>query len=134
MADMTPNSGSPQDYNKQNKSNKTLIIVVVSLAVLLVAAIVINFVRERHIKERDLELKRAYDNLDSIGSEMDEKIRQIHDLGGAVDTLKMVRDSLEREKENLWNAKDASDKQMRRYRASGVQRIVAGQRQTNRTT
>ncbi len=126
MADTTSNSGSSPELNKKNKSNKTLIIVVVSLAVLLLAAIVINIIRERHIKERDVALKSAYDKLDSIGSEMDQKIRTIQELGGTVDTLKMVRDSLESEKEALWEAKKFSDQQMQRYRsrAAGYKELL----------
>jgi cell division protein ZapB len=102
--------------NTSRKSNRTLIYVVVGLAVLLVAAIVINIVRENNLKERDRELMVAYDRLDSIGTELNDKIVEIRRLGGNVEELEQARQQLEQEKEQLKDASVRTDKQLRAFR------------------
>jgi len=99
------------------KSGKALIYVVAVLAVLLVAALVINFIREGNLKERNAELMVAYSRLDSIGNEMQEKMVEIEQLGGNIDTLKMIRDSLETEKQGLLEFRDRSYKEINRLKA-----------------
>lgn len=99
------------------KSNKVLIYVVAALAVLLVAALVVNFIRENNLKERNAELMVVYSRLDSIGGEMQKKIIEIERLGGNVDTLTMVMDSLQREKEMLVTASSRSKKQISKLKS-----------------
>ncbi len=108
------------------KSNKILIYVVAILAVLLVAALVVNFVREDNLKKTNARLMVAYSQLDSIGSEMDQKIIQIEQLGGNVEELIVVRDSLEREKTGLLEARTRSEKQIRdlRNRVEGYRELL----------
>lgn len=102
--------------SEPKKSNKTLIYVVVGLAVLLVAALVVNFIRENNLKERNAELMVAYSRLDSIGSEMQAKIIEIEQLGGNIDTLSMIKDSLEIEKAGLLEFRDRSYKEINRLK------------------
>lgn len=99
------------------KSNKTMVYVVAVLAVLLVAALVVNFVREKNLRERNSELMVAYSRLDSIGSQMQQKMVEIEQLGGNIDTLRMIRDSLETEKESLLKSKTRSAKQIKQLKA-----------------
>lgn len=99
------------------KSGKALIYIVVTLAALLVAALVVNFIREQRMKERNAELMVAYARLDSIGNEMQAKIVEIEQLGGDIDTLQMIRDSLETEKEGLLAYRDRSYKEINRLKA-----------------
>jgi hypothetical protein len=108
------------------KSNKILIYVVAILAVLLVAALVVNFMREDNLKKTNARLMVAYSQLDSIGSEMDQKIIQIEQLGGNVEELIVVRDSLEREKTGLLEARTRSEKQIRdlRNRVEGYRELL----------
>jgi hypothetical protein len=110
----------------QKKSNKILIYVVAILAVLLVAALVVNFMREDNLKKTNARLMVAYSQLDSIGNEMDQKILQIEQLGGNVDELIMVRDSLEREKTGLLEARTRSERQIRdlRNRVEGYRELL----------
>lgn len=123
---------SEQTYNTQpdksapKKSNKILIYVVAILAVLLVAALVVNFMREDNLKKTNARLMVAYSQLDSIGNEMDEKIIQIEQLGGNVEELTAVRDSLEREKEGLLEARTRSAKQISdlRNRVEGYRELL----------
>ena len=77
MSEQSDNITAP----RPKKSNRTLIFVVVGLAVLLVAALVVNFIRENNLKEKNAELMVAYSRLDSIGTEMQAKIIEIEQLG-----------------------------------------------------
>ena len=99
------------------KSNRTLIYVVVGLAILLVAALVVNFIRENNLKDRNAELMVAYSRLDSIGNEMQAKIVEIEQLGGNIDTLQMIKDSLETEKADLLEFRDRSYKEINRLKS-----------------
>ena len=103
---------SPTPAAEPKKSGKVLIYVVAALAVLLVAALVVNFIRENNLKESNAKLMIAYSQLDSIGNEMDIKIVEIEELGGDVVELSLVRDSLEQEKEGLLEARTRSNKQI----------------------
>lgn len=114
MSEQSNNISSSASEPK--KSNKTLIYVVVGLAVLLVAALVVNFIRENNLKERNAELMVAYSRLDSIGSEMQAKIIEIEQLGGNIDTLSMIKDSLEIEKAGLLEFRDRSYKEINRLK------------------
>lgn len=95
------------------KTSKVLIFVVVALALMLVAALVVNYIRENNLKERNAELMVVYSKLDSIGNEMQLKIVEIEQLGGNIDTLSMIRDSLEIEKAGLLDARTRSNKQIK---------------------
>lgn len=114
MSEQSGNISSSSSEPK--KSNKTLIIVVVGLAVLLVAALVINFIRENNLKEKNAELMVAYSRLDSIGTEMESKIIEIEQLGGNIDTLQMIKDSLEVEKAGLLEFRERSYKEINRLK------------------
>ncbi len=126
MSETTNSSGSYTEP-QEKKSNKTLIIIVVGLAILLVAAVVVNFIRERNIKDRNIELKGAYDKLDSISSELDSKMVEIERLGGDISELTTLKEELEAEKEELWQAKKYSDKQLRdvKERLEGYRELLA---------
>jgi len=114
MSEQSNNISSSASEPK--KINRALIYVVVGLAILLVAALVVNFIRENNLKERNAELMVAYSRLDSIGSEMQEKIIEIEQLGGNIDTLQMIKDSLEVEKAGLLEFKDRSYKEINRLK------------------
>jgi len=97
----------------QKKSGKVLIYVVAILAVVLVGILVLNFIREGKLKQTNAELMVAYGRLDSIGNELQSKIVQIEELGGNIDELTVIKDSLEREKVDLLQARTRSDKQIK---------------------
>jgi regulator of replication initiation timing len=103
-----------------------LIYVVAILAVLLVGALALNFVRENNLKDTNARLMVAYSQLDSIGNEMDSKIMQIEQLGGNVEELTTIRDSLELEKESLLEARTRSNKQISdlRNRVEGYRELL----------
>ena len=124
MNEKSDNSQTPA--SKPKKSSKVLIYVVAALAVLLVAALVVNFIRENNLKESNAKLMIAYSQLDSIGNEMDIKIVEIAELGGDVEELSLVRDSLEQEKEGLLEARTRSNKQIRalKSRVEGYRELL----------
>ena len=124
---MDEQSGNmPTSNPEPKKTNKVLIYVVAALAVLLVAALVINFIRENNLNERRAELMVVYSRLDSIGGEMQQKIIEIEQLGGNIDTLQMIRDSLEIEKESLLESRTRSKKQIRtlKSRVEGYRELL----------
>jgi cell division protein ZapB len=122
----TQTDNTRPENSTPKKSNKILIYVVAALAVLLVAALVVNFMREDNLKKTNARLMVAYSQLDSIGREMDQKIIEIDELGGNVEELTAVRDSLEREKEGLLEARTRSEKQIRdlRNRVEGYRELL----------
>lgn len=124
MSEQTDNM--PTSTPESKKTNKVLIYVVAALAVLLVAALVVHFIRENNLKERNAELMVVYSRLDSIGNEMQQKIVEIEQLGGNIDTLQMIRDSLEIEKEGLLESKTRSTKQIRtlKSRVEGYRELL----------
>ncbi|MCK5470879.1 MAG: chromosome segregation protein SMC [Cyclobacteriaceae bacterium] len=115
---MSEQSGNIQTSTPEpKKTNRVLIYIVAALAVLLVAALVVNFIRENNLRERNAELMVVYSRLDSIGNEMQLKIVEIEQLGGNIDTLTMIKDSLEIEKESLLDARTRSNKQIKTLKA-----------------
>jgi regulator of replication initiation timing len=124
--EMSEQANSTPPTSESRKSNKTLIYVVAILAVLLVGALALNFVRENNLKDTNARLMVAYSQLDSIGNEMDSKIMQIEQLGGNVEELTTIRDSLELEKESLLEARTRSNKQISdlRNRVEGYRELL----------
>ncbi|MCK5280665.1 MAG: chromosome segregation protein SMC, partial [Cyclobacteriaceae bacterium] len=72
----------------------------------------VNFIRENNLKKKTTELMVALSSLDSIGNEMQKKIIEIEQLGGNIDTLIMMKDSLEMEKKSLKEEGMRSNKQI----------------------
>ena len=124
MNEKSDNSQIPAAEPK--KSSQVLIYVVAALAILLVAALVVYFISENNLKESRAKLMIAYSQLDSIGNEMDIKIVEIAELGGDVEELSLVRDSLEQEKEGLLEARTRSNKQIRalKSRVEGYRELL----------
>lgn len=123
---MSEQTNDTKTSPQPKKTNRVLIYVVAGLAVLLVGALVLNFIRENNLKETNAKLMVAYSQLDSIGQEMDKKIVQIEQLGGNVEELTMIRDSLEQEKVDLLEARTRSNQQIRtlRNRVEGYRELL----------
>jgi flagellar basal body-associated protein FliL len=119
-------SEQSSDVKPSGKSGKVLVVILVVALVLLLGAIATIFVREGNLKQTNARLMVAYAQLDSIGEEMDSKIVQIEQLGGNVEELTAVRDSLEREKEGLLEARVRSSKQIAtlRNRVEGYRELL----------
>jgi len=115
MSDIKNNNPSGDGAGK--KSGKVLIYVVVILAVVLAAMLIVNFIREGKMKQTNAELLLTYGRLDSISDELQSKIVQIQELGGNIEELKMIQDSLEIEKAGLKLSQNRSDKQIKDLKA-----------------
>ena len=90
----------------EKKPNYLAIILGVGV-VLLVGFLIYGYLeKEKLLGEKELteaELDQAYFQLDSIGDELSDKILTISELGGDVDSLIMVKEQLEAEKEQIRN-------------------------------
>ncbi len=113
MNEQSGKTNSPEP----KKSNKLLIFLVAALTILLAGSIVMYFIQKENLNEKYGELMVVSSKLDSIGSEMQQKINEIELLGGNVDTLTMVLDSLKREKESLKKDRNRTSKQIRRLKS-----------------
>jgi len=114
---MSDKSDDLKSIEPKKKSNVVLIFIVAALAVMLVAALVINYISQNDLKDRNAELMVVYSKLDSIGGEMQQKIIEIEMLGGNVDTLNMIMDSLNIEKEKLIEDRTRTSKQIRKLKS-----------------
>ncbi len=114
---MSEKSDELKSTEPKKKSNVVLIFIVAALAVMLVAALVINYISQNDLKDRNAELMVVYSKLDSIGGEMQQKIIEIEMLGGNVDTLNMIMDSLNIEKEKLIEDRTRTSKQIRKLKS-----------------
>ncbi len=102
--------------NTSNNKSRTLIWVIVVVSLLLVAAVVMIFLRGSVIKERNQEVLMAYERLDSIGGELQKRLIEIEKLGGNIEELTLAREELEQEKQQLIQARDNTSKQMTQLR------------------
>lgn len=95
-----------QESGKANKNKRTIMIAIIVL--LLIGNGVYYYLdyREKQelkaeISQKDNELLVTYDKLNTISNELDEKIREIEQLGGDVSELRQAKAELEAEKEQL---------------------------------
>lgn len=108
---------SSQSSTAGSKSGgKSTYILVGLIVILLIAASVYIFFREQDAKERNAELMTAYSRLDSIGNELNDRILKIEELGGDIEDLTLIRDSLEMEKESLKESRLRSNQQIRQLK------------------
>ncbi|MGD1893795.1 MAG: chromosome segregation protein SMC [Cyclobacteriaceae bacterium] len=108
----TTNSGS----NKR----KTLLIVI-GLLVLTNLVVLFLFYQNNQNKTTELqsskaELQETYAKLESISNELDLKIQEIQKLGGDVEELRLIRETLEQEKEQLENDQVLAQKRYNQIR------------------
>lgn len=96
---------SPVQVVKDPKSNMGLVIALIIVILLAAATGVYFFLKGERLAEEkantEKQLQQAYFDLDSIGSQLDEKILTIRQLGGDVDSLVAVKAELENEKSRL---------------------------------
>ncbi|WP_109830451.1 coiled-coil domain-containing protein [Reichenbachiella versicolor] len=87
----------------EKKPNKTLIIIYVLIVVsLVVGAFVYILMRSNEFENKNeltqAQLDQAYSQLDSMSTELDNRILKIAQLGGEIDTLIAIKNQLEEEK------------------------------------
>jgi hypothetical protein len=108
-----------QNINKTTDKadkNKVLTWALVLITILLVGAIVMIFYRGSVIKQRNQEVLKTYERLDSIGNELQKRSVEIEKLGGDIAELTAARTELEQEKQDLIMARDNTNRQLAQLR------------------
>ena len=118
------------DYNQEQKRDrKTLLWAALAVLALLNIVLLYFFYQERQendskdtiIAAKTEEVLFTKTKLDSISAQLDEKIAEIQQLGGSVDSLVAMKQQLEKDKQSLkdlntYSAKKYEDK-IRSYEA-----------------
>lgn len=95
-----------QESGKSNKNKRTIMIAIIVLLLIGNGVYYYMDYREKQelkaeISHKNNELLETYDKLNTISNELDEKIREIEELGGDVTELQQAKAELEAEKEQL---------------------------------
>jgi len=98
------------------KNTGVIILLSVLLAIVIAVSAYLIFTTKGEVEERTTELKVAYDRLDSIGKQLDEKIIQIEELGGDITELQEAKAQVEAEKEDIWKSKKYTESQLNKYK------------------
>lgn len=114
---------------EENKLNQRKVLYII-IGILLLAIIVTLFLfyqnnqeNETELQSNKQELNETYNKLESISNELDLKIEEIQKLGGDVEELRLIRETLEQEKEQLLN-----DQQLAQKRFNQINNRVEGYR------
>ncbi|MCR9251107.1 MAG: chromosome segregation protein SMC [bacterium] len=124
---------APVSYNEEIKKKKPITMLVVFIAVIFAAAAIFYFVRSssqaEELEQQKAELDQTYYQLDSISTQLNDKILTISQLGGQVDTLIAIRDQLEAEKAQLRKTQNSQSRQIRNLkdRVGGYQELLLQQ-------
>lgn len=116
----------------EEKSNgKTIIISILAIALLGTIAYLVYINNKKAEVEAEnskqkLELESAYNDLDSIGSELNDKIIEISQLGGDIEELLVVKEQLEQEKKAIRNSSRAQISSLRE-KVSGYKELLTSQ-------
>lgn len=119
-----------QTEKKEEKfSNKKILLIVIGILVLANLVTLFLFYQKNQENETELqsnkqELAETYNKLESISNELDLKIEEIQKLGGDVEELRLIRETLEQEKEQLQN-----DQQLAQKRYNQIRNRVEGYRE-----
>ncbi len=119
-----------QTEKKEEKfSNKKILLIVIGILVLANLVTLFLFYQNNQESETALqsnkrELAETYNKLESISNELDLKIEEIQKLGGDVEELRLIRETLEQEKEQLQN-----DQQLAQKRYNQIRNRVEGYRE-----
>lgn len=94
---------------KQDNKTKLLFVIIAILVILNGVQWFINYQSSQKNQEllenKELELVTTYAKLDSISTQLDEKIEEIRGLNGNVDSLLSIKAELERDKQELKTSK-----------------------------
>lgn len=123
------------DKNTKNKilNNRNIVLVVTIL--ILVAFNAIQFfinqrsesVTKEKYETKQMELVNTYSKLDTISTQLDERINHIRRLGGSVDSLIEIKHQLEQDKYSLRQSIHLASKryQQIKEKVGGYERLLA---------
>ena len=90
------------EYLKPKKNRTPLFLILIFL---LIATITFFYYKNQNLEAekalQETEISNTYLKLDSISSELDQKILTIIELGGDIDTLTVLKQQLEEDKRSL---------------------------------
>ena len=115
-------STSSVEHQNPSGANKTKpLLIVIGLLALTILVILFLFYQNNQAKSSELqsnkqELNETYNKLESISNELDLKIEEIQKLGGDVEELRLIRETLEMEKEQLQGEGNLAKKQYAKIR------------------
>lgn len=100
MAENTP------EQKNNHKKRRTVIIAIIALLLIFNGVVYYLDYQEKQeleaeINSKNTELLQTYDQLNKISNELDEKIREIEQLGGDVAELQQAKAELEAERDQL---------------------------------
>lgn len=88
----------------KKKSNVGVFVIITLIFIAAITWLYIQNTKLADEKElKELALDKAYLQLDSISNELNDKILTISQLGGAIDTLMIIKTQLENDKKDLLN-------------------------------
>ncbi len=95
-----------QEAEPKLGNNPKVLYIIIGVLVLTNLVTLFLFYQSSQKSDTELqsnqqELKETYNKLESISNELDLKIEEIQKLGGDVEELRMIRENLEQEKEQL---------------------------------
>jgi cell division protein ZapB len=102
-------------------NKRKVLLIIIGLLVLTNLVVLFLFYQNYQAKNQELqsnqqELKETYNKLESISNELDLKIEEIQKLGGDVEELRLIRETLEMEKEQLQDQSNLAKKQYAQIR------------------
>ena len=116
---MSTSQVAGQESPGANKQ-KVLLIIIGLLALTLLVVLFLFYqnyqVKNKELQSNQQELKETYNKLESISNELDLKIEEIQKLGGDVEELRLIRETLEMEKEQLQDQSNLAKKQYAQIR------------------
>lgn len=100
---MEENKNVETSFPSQKKPNKAKILALVIILLLVIVGAFVYIINESTRLENqnrltEAQLNAAYDQLDSMSNELDNRILKIAQLGGEIDTLIAIKNKLEEEK------------------------------------
>ncbi|MEN7550202.1 chromosome segregation protein SMC [Rapidithrix thailandica] len=107
---------------KTSMDNRKILIIVVIVLLVIINGVQWYLNRSNEQKNRDLldsknmELVSTYAKLDSISTQLELKIEQLQELGGNVDSLLLIKEELENEKNELKRSRNLAQARYNRIK------------------
>ncbi len=124
---------APVSFNDEARGKKPITTLLIFVALILAIVAAFYFVRsssqEEELAKQKEELDQTYYQLDSISTQLNDKILTISQLGGQVDTLIAIRDQLEAEKAQLRKTQASQSRQIKALsdRVGGYKQLLLKQ-------
>lgn len=121
---------SENEQNKSGKRDQIRIILIIAIVIVVAGAgykiYTDNEAKEALQAEYDLTKERLTGQLDSIGSELSTKILEIAELGGDIDSLVTLKDSITDQRDQLQRTRRANKALIQRLdkKVTGYQELL----------